>query len=1036
MKKMSVSVIILILVSAFSLLSARTLALEKSADDLTEEGTQKTDDSCISENGGEDYVYSEDEAVYFLAFLFNVNARELNRMDAENNTIIRLLTGQLERGSEEEECAKIALLSVAYEAIRENLAEYEQTVNVSRACYVEYLSKKANADIAGSVATSIAQKVFTSICKCILYEICDWEYDVSSIMDYVEEGVDAVKKDPKMYGEKVQSYVAMAVNVASTNKRNMYRYFNEYVNAYISMGQYADTYMEAWDLELSKTLLLYDPILDWRSETNLTTLKRWAKFLSNLELCMKSQYGKRAVLTLNFCYSRPSISFYNEDAGEEYFEQNGFEPEREGYRFCGWYKEPEYVNRVYTPNYGGDTFYARWIENSKLSASGTCGKFSDNVTWYLDKTGCMTISGEGDMLDYKESIRSPWNGYLVKSVVIEFGVTSIGEYAFYLCRDVESVEIPSSVNRIGEYAFFGCNMLRDICIPDGVTSIERCTFDGCTSIVRIDIPDSVTSIGRYAFSKCNIESVEIPKGVTNIGAGAFCYCTRLSKITFSPLLSSIPDYAFYSCDFSFLQIPDNVQTIGERAFMLCDNLQTVVFPNQLTSIGRQAFRGCEQLYSIAIPKSVNEISFGAFSESGLSSVHIEDITAWCNIKRESSAFGYNKIKLFTNEGQITNLVIPMGVTAVSDCAFMNCVGITSATIPDGLKSIGENAFSSCENLQFVSIPDSVVSIGQYAFSYCGFEDIVLPQTVELLGVGAFFGCGKLKTINIPNTLTEIRPNTFAHCLSLAYVELPQCIISIGKSAFANCKSMMSIYIPENVTKIGERAFSDCTNLKSVFAASFDAWNNIHFEDYSANPLWGGGNFYLNGERVEQLRIPDGTTFIGKYAFAGSSSIQSLVLPKSLKEIGKGAFYACKGVQDVYFAGTFEEWDGVCIETENYVVLDARVHYNYTELPFVSSISLTSPEGVPISSIPEETFCISFTATALETVTAVIAVYDKRGALLDIFKQRIKGETVVKRFVTNTEGDVYAVKVMLFSDFVYLKPLCEGQIIEKQCEFYG
>lgn len=114
--------------------------------------------------------------------------------------------------------------------------------------------------------------------------------------------------------------------------------------------------------------------------------------------------------------------------------------------------------------------------------SGTCG---DNLTWTLvESTGTLTISGSGAMKNYSNSNTStlaPWNSDRTKilAVVIENGVTTIGNYAFYFCQKLTSVSIPNSVTSIGSYA-----------------------FDGCSSLISIMIPNSVTSIGEDAFRDC------------------------------------------------------------------------------------------------------------------------------------------------------------------------------------------------------------------------------------------------------------------------------------------------------------------------------------------------------------------------------------------------------------------------------------------------------------------------------------------------------------------------------------------------------
>ena len=158
--------------------------------------------------------------------------------------------------------------------------------------------------------------------------------------------------------------------------------------------------------------------------------------------------------------------------------------------------------------------------------SGTCG---DHLTWTLDSEGTLTISGEGEM----EDDNHPWNNSIekIKTVIIENGVTSIGDDAFYKCSSLTSIELPSSVTRIGDSALLGCSSLTSIELPSSVTSIGNYAFEDCRSLISITIPDSVMSIGNGAFYYCSsLTKITTPSSVTSIGAEAFEGCTALPSM--------------------------------------------------------------------------------------------------------------------------------------------------------------------------------------------------------------------------------------------------------------------------------------------------------------------------------------------------------------------------------------------------------------------------------------------------------------------------------------------------------------------------
>ena len=141
------------------------------------------------------------------------------------------------------------------------------------------------------------------------------------------------------------------------------------------------------------------------------------------------------------------------------------------------------------------------VETAWAASSGTCGK---NVTWSLSDDGTLTISGTGKMKDYGDNYGmsvAPWyvGSSQVKTVIIEDGVTSIGDRAFDGCTKLTRVVIPDSVTSIGYSSFRGCYSLPSVAIPDSVTSIGDSAFAYCKVLTGITLSGSVTSIGSCAF---------------------------------------------------------------------------------------------------------------------------------------------------------------------------------------------------------------------------------------------------------------------------------------------------------------------------------------------------------------------------------------------------------------------------------------------------------------------------------------------------------------------------------------------------------
>ena len=347
-------------------------------------------------------------------------------------------------------------------------------------------------------------------------------------------------------------------------------------------------------------------------------------------------------------------------------------------------------------------------------ASGDCG---DKVEWVLDSEGTLTISGSGAMRNYAYSTQVPWYSQqsAIKNVVIESGVTSIGNSAFWDCHRLIGVTISDSVTSIGDHAFDGCYDLISVTIPDSVTSIGDSAFSGCYDLTSVTIPNSVTSIGTSAFGYCSsLTSITIPDSVTSISSEAFIGCSDLTSVTIPNSVTSIGDYAFYHCKvLANITLPNSVTSIGDGAFSGCSSLTSIKIPNSVTSIGTSAFSGCRSLASVTIPESVTSIRSFAFE---------------------------NCISL-------TDITIPNSMTSIASYMFKGCSSLTNITIPNSVTYIYWSAFEGCSNLKDVyyigskaqwkkiSIYDDNVPLTNATIHYCShtYESVVTPPSCTANG---------------------------------------------------------------------------------------------------------------------------------------------------------------------------------------------------------------------------------------------------------------------------------------------------------------
>ena len=559
-------------------------------------------------------------------------------------------------------------------------------------------------------------------------------------------------------------------------------------------------------------------------------------------------------------------------------------------------------------------------------ASGTCG---ENLTWTLDDAGTLTISGTGPMSDFTSS-RAPWYDYLdsIETAVIENGVTSIGEDAFYSCYCLTSVTIPESVTAIGSHAFSDCSGLASITLPSSVTTIGSYAFSG-SGLKSITIPKGVTAIADWTFGGCNyLTSVTLPNSVTIIGHRAFYYCNSLRGIILPNALANIGDYAFYYCDematvsfcgttaqwnalskgtgwddgcYFTLKCLGDTPSQGLKYTLSSDGTYYIVsgigtctdyylrIPSTyqglpVKEIGSKAFIRCSGITLVDIPDSITSIGSSAFDScTGLTSLTIPDSVT--NIGSGA----------FTKCTGFTSFTIPESVTTIGSSAFQSCTGLTSIAIPESVTSIGNSTFSGCTGLTSIAIPEGVSSIGNSTFSGCtGLTTIAIPESVTSIGNNAFQGCAGLTAIDIPQGVTSIGNYAFQDCTGLTSIAIPEGVSSIGSNAFQGCTGLTSITIPKSVTSIGSLVFRNCTALAELRVAEgndvYHSAGNCIIETSSKT--------LIAGCKTSQIPADASVTAIGNNAFRDCVGLTSIVIPDSVTSIGANVFAGCSGLESI------------------------------------------------------------------------------------------------------------------------------------------
>ena len=329
--------------------------------------------------------------------------------------------------------------------------------------------------------------------------------------------------------------------------------------------------------------------------------------------------------------------------------------------------------------YGG---VLTWKSYADVIASGN---WSENISWVLDWKGTMTFSGSGDMksapgwtwYDYRNSVqsivieygitsvgRSVFSGHnSLKKVVIPDSVTKLGEYAFQQCPLLESVKLSNNLTSISSGAFFDCKSLGCLTIPDGVTVIGQSAFYGCTSLIEIELPDSVVSIESNAFSGCsNLKKLDIPGGIEDISDYAFNSCKRMSAVVF---LGSAPAFSVQA----FYNLRSTVYYPIENSTWAEDTL--------LQYGGEVTWVSYEGEYP-DVEESGNEETISGTCGENLTWTLDSDGTLTISGSGSMTDYGwyYNTQSPWHDDININSLVVEEGVADISDYAFAGCRNMT------------------------------------------------------------------------------------------------------------------------------------------------------------------------------------------------------------------------------------------------------------------------------------------------------------------------------------------------------------------------
>ncbi len=349
----------------------------------------------------------------------------------------------------------------------------------------------------------------------------------------------------------------------------------------------------------------------------------------------------------------------------------------------------------------------------------------------------LTISGSGAIPAY---YRGDYDKDSIHHVIIEEGITEIGDRVFEFYYSLETVSLPDTLEHIGVSAFAVCRSLNNVTLPEGLKSIDDYAFYNCRSITEMVIPESVTYLGEHIFDYAlGLSSVSLPSHLTVLPAATFHHCESLKEIELPSGITEMGDSTFSYSGIESIVIPKGVTLIPERAFEECLYLESVTLSDKIEKIDKYAFYHTPSLKGIDLPESLRVIEYAAFNRSGL-------------------------------EGE---LVIPEGVEEMYWKTFFD-TDITKLSLPSTLTHMDYAIFGMTPLTEITVDEDNPVYTSYEGCLYSkdmtvlymytngdGKEEVIIPATVEYLDGYSFGGNDIIKKIYLPFGIRTIHNEAIA-----------------------------------------------------------------------------------------------------------------------------------------------------------------------------------------------------------------------------------------------------------------------------------
>ncbi len=621
------------------------------------------------------------------------------------------------------------------------------------------------------------------------------------------------------------------------------------------------------------------------------------------------------------------------------------------YAFMNWngilYLEHEQIPLNWNPNWAyNDTDYRqqtisiqmffgfeRYVETEMYRAA----LLKDNTAVLIK------YFGQTPVVDLSETFA----GYTLVGIEPKAFVIEKTPYQFEVNYTITDIIVPESVHYIGQLAFANLAMLSTITLPNQLKSIEPNLFMNTPNLKQITLPSQLEVIGTGAFASSTLTEINLPPTLRSIGTNPFpstletifipqsvehlgmwalnpqktvffqsshlptylgsqweptngSYYLGISYVAqeddFEYVLDQFDEILItkYTGQASHVEIPSTLlgyPVMGLVGGLFKENkqIESVILPEGLTTISHELFKNASFLHEVTIPSTILSIGNDAFMGTAIKHMVLPEGV----LSIGSNAFAYMN--------ELESIQLPNSLISIGSGAFAWATKLTSIHIPNSVESIGSYAFSSANELANITLSTKLKSIGQYAFSDTKISSLMLPDSIETVGINIIHNTPLYHSH--PDGMIVIDGvflTTKGKLVESGTLIIPSEVRVIAHQALGEQSYLYELVLPDTIEFYNGPICSMCSELRRV---TFSNLNNDNILPSYTAP------------NISEVILLPGISSIPKYTFSSYKNLSFISIPESVVDVGEYAFHDAISLTSLHFPA-------VSIVVEPYALLGA------------------------------------------------------------------------------------------------------------------